>query len=250
MVFQSTILEISSSDGMHGQRPLPQKELALALCHAVWQNNEEATKQLLDTVPSLVWNSIFENSESIGFYSPLHHSVASGNEKITRLLLDSGIRPDVRDKSGNTPLIWAAMNGSENLVLELLESGANPNIQNFKGETALFVAVERGHKPVVLVLVENSANVNVPNLNGETPLHSSVKAINLEVVQYLLSRGSFVNAQDEEGDSALHHAARVDDENTMKKLFQLLESFGANFDLENEDGETPKELIEIFFQRV
>jgi len=250
LVFQyptTTVIGVKENGHMNGQRQVSQRDLAFALSQAAWMNNEEITRRLLEEVPSHVWNSIFENGESLGFYTPLHHSVVAGNENITRQLLDAGLRPDVRDHSGNTPLIWAALGGKEDLVLDLIESGANPNIQNFKGETALFLAVQNGEKGVLEILLENAANVNIATMVGETPLHSAVKNQNQELVQCLLEHGAFVNSQDEEGDSALHHAVRVDDEETMKRLLQVLLYFSANLSLANEDGETPKELMELFF---
>ena len=57
--------------------------------------------------------------------TPLHHSVVLENEKIIKILLQSGASPNAPDFINSTPLHRACMKGSSRFVKILLDYGAN-----------------------------------------------------------------------------------------------------------------------------
>jgi len=69
------------------------------------------------------------------------NAVAKGDEVQVNELLDTGIDPDITDREGLTPLMWAAQNADTQMINILLEAGADPNKLNNNEETALDYAI-------------------------------------------------------------------------------------------------------------
>ena len=73
------------------------------------------------------------------------------------LLRREDVAPDSADKSGRTPLSWAAANGYEDIVKILLGRGdVAPNAADKLGQTPLLWAVGNGHEGVVEILFERT----------------------------------------------------------------------------------------------
>jgi ankyrin repeat protein len=95
-------------------------------------------------------------------WTPLHYAAASGDDAITRLLLERGARVDAVSpvKSGAyTPLMMAAREGHDSTALLLLEHGANPKLTNSEGLTAVQLAQRAGKDHVASAI---SARVSSP----------------------------------------------------------------------------------------
>lgn len=82
---------------------------------------------------------------------------------MVRCLLDSKAKPNKKDISGNTPLIYACSNGYHEVAALLLQHGASINVCNNKGNTALHEAVIEKHVFVVELLLLHGASVQVVN---------------------------------------------------------------------------------------
>ena len=82
-------------------------------------------------------------------------AVAAPDAAILRLLLERGIRLNVRDKNGNLPIHWAATKG-QLACLKLLveEAGVDPRLRNARGMSSLDLAACNGHLEVVRYLIE------------------------------------------------------------------------------------------------
>lgn len=73
-----------------------------------------------------------------------------------------------------------------------------------------------------------------------TPLHAAAEqAADLSVMDSLLAAGAEVDAQDATGDTPLHRAAR----RGRKQACRALLSRGANPELKNNEGKTPREIF-------
>ena len=79
-------------------------------------------------------------------WTPLHYAASGKSEKLVALLLENNAYIDAESPNGSTPLMMAAMYGSEASVELLLQEGADPNIKNQQGLTALDFA-QRGKRP-------------------------------------------------------------------------------------------------------
>jgi len=85
------------------------------------------------------------NQLYIGQQAPLHMTAAAGDVELTRLLLEHGADPNLRDGPpptrslrrpyGSTPLHYAAAAGNAELMELLEQHGANPDIKNSLGQT-------------------------------------------------------------------------------------------------------------------
>ena len=95
---------------------------------------------------------------------------------------------DVRDRDGNTPLIWAVRADDSAILSLLLQRGADPNAANAKLQTALHYVCAEQKTPAMLEILlaagaePNDAKLNTDNLGGWTLLHAGAHLGNLEVV--------------------------------------------------------------------
>jgi len=89
-------------------------------------------------------------------WTPLHYAATGGHLAIIELLLESNAYIDAESPNGTTPLMMAAHYGSPAAVRLLLESGADPSLKNQLGLTAVDFAL-RGNRPDAAKLIAESA---------------------------------------------------------------------------------------------
>jgi ankyrin repeat protein len=114
---------------------------------AAYFGKNEAVKYLIKAGAEV--NSPSKNSLRV---TPLQSAVAGGHLEITRLLLEAGASPNVREPGGYTPLHTAAQNGAVEIVRSLIFGGANVEAINEKNEKPLDIALKSGHDEVVKLL--------------------------------------------------------------------------------------------------
>jgi uncharacterized protein len=79
-------------------------------------------------------------------WTPLHYAASGGHVAIISLLLENSAYIDAESPNGTTPLMMAAMYGTPAAVKLLLDEGADPQLKNQQGLTALQFA-ERANRP-------------------------------------------------------------------------------------------------------
>ena len=79
-------------------------------------------------------------------WTPLHYAASNGHTDIISLLLEKNAYIDAESPNGSTPLMMAAMYGSTAAVKLLLQEGADTSIKNQRELTALDFA-KRGNRP-------------------------------------------------------------------------------------------------------
>lgn len=81
-------------------------------------------------------------------WTPLHYAASSGQLLIIAMLIESNAYIDAESPNGTTPLMMAAMYGSAAAVKFLLQEGADPQIKNQLGLNALQFAQQAKRQDV------------------------------------------------------------------------------------------------------
>ena len=124
-----------------------------------------------------IWKMLVErcnlDSELIAKYrriSRLFKAVRESRSDLVEDLILEGVKVDVSDRHGRTPLSTASEEGDTVSVHMLLSAGANANNADNWGRTPLLEAACWGHYDAARVLLEHGARVLVESRSGYTPL--------------------------------------------------------------------------------
>ena len=110
-------------------------------------------KGQLDLVEKMVKKGADVNKTG---WTPLHYAASTGQVKVISLLLENHAYIDAESPNGTTPLMMASMYGTVAAVKLLLEEGADPLLRNQQGLTAQQFA-ERANRPDSAEILTNSA---------------------------------------------------------------------------------------------
>ncbi|KAI9857989.1 MAG: hypothetical protein M1813_007959 [Trichoglossum hirsutum] len=170
-----------------------------------------------------------------GELSALHCAASTGQEPLTRFLLERGA--DVRQSStqGWTAIHFAAWGGQATLIQFILDAGANARVVTKDNWTALHCAAYRGKPRAVECFLNLGLSTEAVSSQRKTPLHLTSAEGHEQTAQMLLDRGANVDAVDIKGLTALHLAAM----GGYKSVVKLLLERGANRDVLSKSGETP-----------
>ncbi|TNN08392.1 Ankyrin-2 isoform 1 [Schistosoma japonicum] len=131
---------------------------------ACQDGNEKMTKLLIDSGSEV--NALAKNG-----LTAMHLAAQEDSVKAAELLFAAGSELDVKTKAGYTPLHTACHFGQVNMVRFLVGKGADVNAVTCMGSNALHLAAQQGHSTVIYVLLESGANPNMRNKYGWTPAH-------------------------------------------------------------------------------
>lgn len=156
-----------------------------ALAFAVWRDNAEITKLLLDAGANP--NSKTERNGGV----PLHLSV---EEDVVRTVLEFDPDLGLEDESGETPLNnlvdWPGV--TLPVIKMLLRQGSDINWPNRAGRTPLFKALEKPDLAIARLLLSKGANPKHISRRLGMPLHSTCHRGSFEAFQLILEEGGFV----------------------------------------------------------
>lgn len=138
---------------------------------------------------------------------------SSVDAEIVRLLLAAKAGPEVKDGSGDTPLIHAAKAGQADIVAQLLKAGARPDTARADGGTPLMYAANADTAGLLLAA---HAKLNARDELGNDALFHAVQSGNDGVVEFLLQHGASVFLQNKAG------VAAVDLKSTSDRVNQLV----------------------------
>ena len=109
--------------------------------------------------------------------------------------------------SGESPLMLAALKGEFDLVEKMVKKGADVNKT---GWTPLHYAASNGHVAVIKLLLENYAYIDAESPNGSTPLMMAGMYGNPESVQLLIDEGADPLVRNQQGLTALEFAKKAE----------------------------------------
>ncbi|KAL8793177.1 MAG: hypothetical protein Q9195_004207 [Heterodermia aff. obscurata] len=147
----------------------------------------------------------------------LYKAVSRGDKSITKVLLQSGVSPNVSDTSGASALYRSVARGDSSNVKLLIEHPTNPNTKTTAGDFPLYRAVSRGDSSVVRYLLMLSIDVDAKNAKGKTSLVKAVQRGDSSIVKMLLDRDADISIECN-GSTALSLAA----EKGQSKIAKLI----------------------------
>lgn len=188
----------------------------------------------------------------------LHHTLRWFDENegkyqsFVESLLSKGAGLDVKNKKGKTPfdLLLNYVQGHPiakrverlNYVAELLSCCKSDELKKLEDTPALNKLVDTivkyNHKEALDLLVEN--NIKISSITLKNIVTSDC---NKKIFGCFLHKNK-IDYQDESGGTALHHALRnLHYDKSMLCKVESLVSAGARFDIKNNQGETPFDLL-------
>ena len=175
-------------------------------------------------------------------FRPLHRAAQAGMTELVEALLAHGADPDARVPAdarqwtgenrggartiapvpiGATPLLIAAWTHNPEIMRALLAAGADPHLAAADGTSPLAAAAgTRGRPPLGY-----SRHLDTPRM--------------LAAVRIALDTGADVDAANAAGRTAMHGAAALG----STTLIELLAERGARVDVEDNEGQTPLDLV-------
>lgn len=165
-------------------------------------------------------------------------AIVQDDETTMRRLLARGVDPNSRNDKGVPGLVLALQEDRYKVARVLLDSPRlKPEERNRAGESPLMIAALKGELEIARRLIALDADVNKP---GWTPLHYAATNGHLALMELLLEEHAFIDAQAPNGNTPLMMAAYYGSPEAVKLLIQA----GADLRLRNQDGRTALDLAQ------
>lgn len=179
--------------------------------------------------------------------TPLGLAVIQGHYEVTVLLAESGANLEIEfPRVAMTPLQIAAFGGKMDIMAYLMRRmiGEGEKLREIPFFELLWDAVSSNHVEVVRFLLDEGANIKVGDEYYCTLVHKAVSIWDYagsETAVLLIERGADLSAKDGFGATPLHIAVRLGLVDAVKMLLDN----GADPNAENEDGESPLDLVHL-----
>lgn len=171
-------------------------------------------------VVGLLQRGFDPNTPNLNGVPALIYALQEQSFKVAQVLSEHPqTRVEVRNTRDESPLMLAALRGQEELVVQLVSRGAKVNKS---GWTPLHYAATGGHPRVLAFLIGAGADVNAESPNGTTPLMMAAMYGNDATVKWLLESGAEAYMRNDQGLNAEDFAVRAGRESSAKLIRQVL----------------------------
>lgn len=175
----------------------------------------------------------------------LRNAITAGNlDNVIKLLSTKKLDINAPIRGGYTLLHHACKNGHIDLVKYLLQNGAKVNRQVDSVtplmEACACVGDSKVARDIVALLLENGAMINISTKIGMTPFMYACIQGHVEVTK-LLIKEVYLEAFDNQGWTAIFHAI----ENNQPKIVEILVAAGAEVNISNNKGYTPRQVAQF-----
>lgn len=199
---------------------------------------EEFKKYLTETGDASrydLWEEV-QDSTDIGDRQKFTEAIMNGWIHAVKSFLQHGVNVDTFNIVGNRPLTLAASCPCAVEMSELLlEHGADPNKADLLSNifTPLYTAASMAQDGLVHVLLDHGANLKVKGA-----IQAIWQVCKMDTIQRAMKMGADINEIDEAGNNLLHFAARNEDPEVLRLIFDLGFRL-ANVNQQNKGGKTP-----------
>ncbi|MFP6886699.1 MAG: ankyrin repeat domain-containing protein, partial [Opitutales bacterium] len=160
------------------------------------------------------WETEFSDRRNAGLF----RAIAANDLRLVDQQIRMGALVNAPDRSGHTPMHYAAYRGTVEVFEYLLRNGGRINVLGRDQGTPLHSAVWGRNEEVVKVLLENGAEVNVRSDEGETPAMTAALRGEQEILEILLSLAADPKARDKYDTGLLELAAAGGHKAIVEKL--------------------------------
>ena len=170
----------------------------------------------------------------------LHVALLKGFDDLAELLSDRGADVNIRNATGDTPLIIAARHSNLKLANKLIENGADVNKTNttYNGGPLEYAK----DIPMMNLLLAHGAEIGHLSRHGSV-IHEHVLTKDRALISYLIKHGADINQLDREMQTPLHSVLQNDYKNDVDIAFvKFLVENGADLAVKNKQGFTPYDL--------
>ncbi|RUS80345.1 hypothetical protein EGW08_011884 [Elysia chlorotica] len=152
--------------------------------------------------------------------TPLHWATRQGHLQMVVQLMSYGADPSLRDGEGCSCIHLSAQFGHTAIVAYLIAKGQDVDMLDKTGMTPLMWAAHRvfGYDPARLLLTFGASVNKQDKLNGNTSLHWACLSGNHIVIKLMLSKGGDIHAANLRGDTPLDIAIKMSNGDLVKKL--------------------------------
>ena len=175
-----------------------------------------------EKVKELLINGFDANTPDTKDLSGLHLAVLEPSPKAALVLIEWA-KTDVNqlNKKGESALMLAALKGNQQIAEKLIKKGGDVNKT---GWTPLHYAATGGWVPIVNLLLENSAYIDAGSPNGTTPLMMAAMYGTSAAVNFLLQEGADPAIKNQQGSTALDFAQKGNRPDAVKAIAAALKS--------------------------
>lgn len=167
-------------------------------------------------------NTVDENGQAAVLVAQARESY----KVLDQLILWPDTRVEVRNSADESVLMLAAIKGQLSRCQVLIERGADVNKT---GWTPLHYAATGGHVEVIRLLLEHHAYIDAGSPNGSTPLMMAARYGNASAVKLLLEEGADPSLKNEQGMNAWDFAdgvGRVESANIISAFLRARQPRG------------------------
>lgn len=172
------------------------------------------------TVSQLLARGFDANTVDPSGQTGLIIAVREPSPKVANALIDtSTIDLNALNSKGESPLMLAALKGQRELAEKMIKKGADVNKT---GWTPLHYAASGGQTAVVALLLENHAYIDAESPNGSTPLMMASMYGTPDVVRLLLDEGADPSLKNQQGLTAVDFARRASRDDSALLIVQKI----------------------------
>ena len=196
--------------------------------------NRKGKSKVIGATRALLASGANVNARNKLGQTPIEIAVAHEFFDQVDLLVKFGANVDFN--VGPTPMFhWVVTHGLTDSTQRILQSFGTPDLRDQSGQTPLMVASAAGQLEIMDQLLGANSNVRLKDNSGQSAIHHAAANNQPNAISKLLSAGAEINAQDNSGQSALHLSAWSGATSASR---QLLRS-GADPNLKSNSGYTP-----------